>query len=91
MSIDEKPMLDVQIDNSTFNNLQISLKLGVDYKSNIRLNEAMVKPLKLSIMYTENSTFSKMESSSFNSYLNDRIWIAPGLLTRQSKTCKFYG
>ena len=80
MSLDEKPLLDVQIDNSTFNNLQISLKLGIEYKSNILLNEAMVKPLKLSIMYTENSTFNRMENSSLSSYVNDRIWIAPGSL-----------
>ena len=77
--IDEKPQLAVELDKSMLNDLKVGIKMNVKHRNEEFLNGLPVKPLKVSIMFVENSTFFKMENVTFNPGFYETIRIAPGL------------
>ena len=77
--IDEKPQLDVKLDKSMLNDLKLNINMNVQHKNENFLNGLSAEPLKMSVMYVENSTFSNMENATFNPGFYETIRIAPGL------------
>lgn len=78
--VDEKPQLDVQLDKSNLNELNMNIQMNVKHKNEQFLKGLDAKPLKMSIMYVENSTFDNMENSTFNPGYYETIRIASGKL-----------
>ena len=76
--VDEKPQLAVDIDPSSLNDLEMKLELDVKHKNEEFLKGYPSKPLKMSIMYVENSTFAKMENLTSSLGFYEAIRIAPG-------------
>ncbi len=84
--IDEKPQLAVELDTSKLNELKLPIQMNVEHKNKQFLNGMSVKPLKMSIMYVENSTFSKLENASFSPGFYETIRLAPDTLSYDTKT-----
>jgi len=84
--VDEKPQLDVKLDTSKLNELRLGIQMNVEHKNKQFLNGLSAKPLKMSIMYVENSTFSKLENSTFNPGFYETIRIAPDTLSHDTKS-----
>ncbi len=86
--IDEKPQLAVELDTSKLNELKLPIQMNVEHKNKQFLNGLSVKPLKMSIMYVENSTFSKLENASFSPGFYETIRLAPDTLSYDTKAVR---
>lgn len=56
--VDEKPQLSLQVDQSSLNQLKLKFNLKVNNQNKKLLQNIEAKPMKFSILYSENSTFS---------------------------------
>lgn len=78
--IEEKPKLSVRLDKSSLDDLKVNIAMNVRHTNENFLEGLAARPLKMSILYVENATFSKIENASFNPGFYETIRIAPGLI-----------